>query len=116
MQRFQSSAPRVRIVEVVGPPNGRPFDVNWTGATWHVRTVSGWRTLAYRYGSGASGMIKRYADGPVLDCMLRPIRGLEEERGHAGDRDIADDMFNAAETLETAEVSTDRTMDADALR
>jgi hypothetical protein len=40
------------------------------------------------------------------DCRLRPIRGLEDERRHSGDRDIADGMFNATETLETPEVST----------
>jgi hypothetical protein len=40
------------------------------------------------------------------DCRLRSIRGLEDERRDSGDRDMADGMFNAAETLESSEVST----------
>lgn len=51
-------------------------------------------------------MVKRHAVQPMPDCWLRPIRRLEDERRHAGDRDLADGMCNATETLETPEVST----------
>ena len=90
--------------------------MNWTGTIWQGRTTSGRRTLVYRLGNGSIGMVKRHAVQLMPDCRLRPIRGLEDERRHAGDRDIADGMFNATETLETPEVSTDRAIAAVALR
>ena len=92
------------IVEIVGPPTGRPIKASWECATWHVRTVSGRRTLVYRLGNGSIGIVKRHAEGPVPDFRLWPVSGLPDEHGFAGSRDIADGMFTPAETLETAEV------------
>ena len=40
------------IVEIVGPPTGRPLKASWECATWHVRTISGRRTLVYWLGNG----------------------------------------------------------------
>lgn len=95
------------IVEVVGPPTGRPIKANWDCATWQVRTVSGRRTLVYRFGNGSIGMIKRHAEGPVPDFRLRPFPGIQVvyEQGRAGERDIADGMFTPAETHAVDEVA-----------
>ncbi len=92
------------IVEILGPPTGCPIKASWEYATWHVRTVSGRQTLVYRLGNGSIGMIKRYAERPASDFRLRPISGLEDEQGRAGERDTADGMFTPAETRETTEV------------
>jgi hypothetical protein len=101
-----------QIVEILGPPTGHPINANWSGTTWQVRTASGRPTLVYRFWDGK---LKRHADGPVPDSRLRPIRGLEDERGCAGERDIADGMFTAMETLETADMGADLPMRAGAL-
>jgi hypothetical protein len=88
------------IVEILGPPTGRPINVSWECATWHVRTISGRRTLVYRLGNGSIGIVKRHAEGPVPDFRLRPFPGIQvaHEQGRAGERDIADGMFTPAET------------------
>jgi hypothetical protein len=66
------------IVEIVGPPNGHPIKASWECAIWHVRTISGRRTLVYRLGNGSIGMVKRHAEGPVPDFRLWPLPGVED--------------------------------------
>jgi len=94
------------IVEIVGPPTGRPIKASWECATWHVRTISGRRTLVYRLGNGSIGIVKRHAEGPVPDFRLRPFPGIQAvyEQGRAGERDIADGMFTPAEMHALEEV------------
>ena len=92
-------------------PSDRPPDQGGRKcATWHVRAVSGRRTLVYRFGNGSIGMVKRYTEGPVPDFRLRPLPGIRVvyEQGRAGERDIADGKFTPMETLETDEVVIDR--------
>jgi hypothetical protein len=95
------------IVEIVGPPTGRPLKASWECATWHVRTISGRRTLVYRLGNGSIGIVKRHAEEPVPDFRLRPFLGIQVvyEQGRAGERDIADGMFVPVETHAVDEVA-----------
>ena len=62
-----------QLVEVKGPHRGRPVRLSAPGHVWQVRTVSGRKTLQYRY---RDGRVVEYATGPVPDCRLRPVSGL----------------------------------------
>ena len=65
-----------QIVEILGPQTGKPFALVGAEHFWEVRTVSGRPTLVYRF-RGAHTRIRRSVVGPVPDCRLRPISGLE---------------------------------------
>mgnify|MGYP000361127339 CR=1 FL=1 len=62
------------LVEVIGLQRGKPFRLNGSGHVWQVRTVSGRKTLHYRYRD--DGTFVKLATGPVPDRRLRPVSGL----------------------------------------
>jgi len=63
-----------QIVLVIGSPS--TFGINEAGHVWHVRAITGRKSLIYRYRNG-----KTFArsEGPVPDRRLRPVSGLQEE-------------------------------------
>jgi hypothetical protein len=67
-----------QIVEVLGPQCKKPFDLAGQEHTWQVRTVSGRETLCYRRNTKGFVRIERFVEGPVPDCRLRPVTGLED--------------------------------------
>lgn len=64
-----------QIVEVIGLPSNVPFPLPGPGHVWLVRTVSGRDALYYRFEK--TGRVVRHAEGPVPDCRLRALPGLD---------------------------------------
>lgn len=64
------------IVEVMGLQTGRPFRLPWNGHVWTVRSVSGRKDLRYLH--AGPEIVTRHSKGPVPDCRLRPVSGLDE--------------------------------------
>jgi hypothetical protein len=54
---------------------GTPVNLGGPGHVWQVRTAGRRCTLHYRYWDGH---VVSYADGPVPDCRLRPLPGIDE--------------------------------------
>ena len=63
------------IVEVLGPFASHQHRLTETGQVWKVKTVSGRRSLHYRF---ADGQRFTCSEGPVPDHVLRPVSGLPE--------------------------------------
>lgn len=64
-----------QIVEVLGPQTGVPFRLTGPGHVWQVRAVSGRESLYYRFDK--DGRVVQHAEGPVPDCRLRPMSGVD---------------------------------------
>jgi hypothetical protein len=73
-----------QIVEVLGPPTGKPFNLPGHHYVWQVRAVSGRATLHYRH---ADGRLVQHVEGPAPDFRLRPVSGLDD--GEKAQEDVA---------------------------
>jgi len=65
-----------QIVEVLGPQTSRPVKLDGPGHIWRVRVVTGREALYYRFTKDAR--VVRYVEGPVPDCRLKPVSGLQD--------------------------------------
>jgi hypothetical protein len=71
-----------QIVEVLGPQADRPFKLQGPGHIWRVRVITGRESLFYLFSESAR--VVRHVEGPVPDCRLRPVSGLQGECGDGG--------------------------------
>jgi hypothetical protein len=69
-----------QIVEVLGIQTGRPLVLSGHGHIWHVRAVSGRKTLVYRFNEVVIRFVE-HAEGPAPDRCLRPVSGLTDDDG-----------------------------------
>ena len=74
-----------QIVEVLGLQKCGPLELIGRGHVWHVRTVSGRRTMFYKFVE--PGRTEQHPEGPAPDCCLRPVSGLPD--GNEVHEDVA---------------------------
>ena len=68
-----------QIVKVLGLQTGTPPVLRGLGHIWHVRVLSGRKTLVYRYNDIVRFV--EHAEGPAPDHCLRPVSGLDDDDG-----------------------------------
>lgn len=66
-----------QIVEILAPATGIPFLLVESRQVWQVVTVSGRKTLLYRFNQ-ENGRVDQHSEGPVPDRCLRPVSGLTD--------------------------------------